>query len=280
MAEKYYLVAVKYGQIGQSCLLSITFPLIAASRKRALELASSIPFVGKTAKEAVTVDEVTFSEYMSHKMDSAFIPYNSYSDLEGLGGPDTGSLGAISLLADNEIFRLQKELEEVSAEKEKLEELLRANAGPQPEEVELFDRNAKILLLGGGGKKLNENHMKMTLNKLDMPKDCLEWHKYDELKKFNIDTIMHSFKYSDIIVSHSPHSTRGIGCSSSMAGYLRDHQEDIPGQIQFIKSPDKKGFGDLTLTSFRTVVENTLLYKKVHNIMPIEKYNYFGDIAA
>jgi len=279
MAEKYYLIAVRYGQIGQNCLLSVTFPVIADSRKRAWGLASSIPFVGKTAKEAVTIDEVTFSEYMSHKMDSAFIPYNSYSDLEGLRGPDAASLGAIDLLADDEICRLKKELEEARAENEKLEELLRANAGVHSEAVELFDRNAKILLLGGG-QKLDENRMKMTLTKLGMSKDCLEWHKYDELKNFNIRNVIHSRKYSDIIVSHSPHKARGIGDSKSVAGYLRDHQEDIVGQIQFLKSPNREGFDELTQTSFKTVVKKTLLYKKVHNLLPIEKYNYFGDIAA
>jgi len=279
MTEKYFLVTARYGLIGKNCLLSITFPVISASRKEALKLANCIPFIKDNPREAVVIIEVKFAEYLKHKIDSAFVPYFKCTDITGKRNLSADSIVAMDAMADYEYYRQKMELEEAKAEIARLGKLIRTDVDIPIGEFNMFEKNAKILLLGGG-EKLSDSRMKITLNKLCMPKDCIEWHKYEDLKSFNISVVMHSMKYSDIIIGHSPHNTKGIGNSNSMACYLRDHQEDIPGQIQLLSRPNRTGLDDLTQTSFRNKVEKSLLFKTVHNIIPIEKRNDFGEIAV
>ena len=292
MPVKYYLVTVKYGQVGINSLLSITFPLISASRSRALEMTQSIPNMKQFQKDAFTIAEVTYSEYIAYKIDSAFYPYLAYTEFNGYGAFGAESISEMDLPHDTEGYQLRMELEEARATieemqavteennelKEIIASMMRQNE-PLRGETDLFDKKSKILLLGGG-EKLDENHMKITLNKLKMPRGCVDWHKYDKLRSFKYPQLIHSRKYSDIIIGHSPHSACEIGDVESIAGFLRAHHEEIPGQIQFLKRPGRKGFEELTQTSFKKKIENSLLYKTVHNILPIEKVNDFGDVAV
>ena len=276
---KYYLVTAKLGHIGTSCFISITFPVIADSHRKALALSRSIPFLKNEHKDAsFIVDEVTFDEYLMHKVDSSFSSYLPLSYIEYLESLDMENKSEIEILQNQEIHRLGSELEIARSEIRDLENAIKESLIIQTEKP-LFNEKSKILLIGGDGK-LDETHMNMTLNKLDMPTHCYDWRKCDKLTNFNIRSVEYNRNYSDIIVGHIPHSTEGIGEYSSMVGYLKENQEKFWGQIQVLRKPNGTGLEGFTKTNFKEKVRKSILRKILHNEAPIEIQNDFGDMAV
>lgn len=80
------------------------------------------------------------------------------------------------------------------------------------------------------------------------------------MKHFDITTCYYSTKYSDIIVGATPHSTKGIGNSSSLIQFIREHQIELP-KVHILEQngvPVK-----LSKEAFRKVLPNTALYGAV-----------------
>ncbi len=125
-----------------------------------------------------------------------------------------------------------------------------------------FSENAKLLILGGDGG-FREKHLPGLLKEYGLAKDAYEWIPYDEMKHFDISTCYYSTKYSDIIVGATPHSTKGIGNSSSLIQFIREHQIELP-KVHILEQngvPVK-----LSKEDFRKVLPNTALYGAVKGI--------------
>lgn len=125
-----------------------------------------------------------------------------------------------------------------------------------------FSDNAKLLILGGDGG-FKEKNLPGLLKEYGLAKDAYEWIPYDEMKQFDITTCYYSTKYSDIIVGAAPHSTKGIGNSSSLIQFIRDHQSELPKAHLLEKNgvPIK-----LAKEDFRKVLPNTALYAALKGI--------------
>ena len=278
---KYYLVTVKLGHIGTGCFISITFPVIAGSHRKALELSRNIPFIKNEHKDAsYTINEVTYDEFMMHKIDSSVSSYLPLSYIEYLENLDVENVSEIEMLQNKEIHRLGLELEKARSEIRNLEDIIYEYVNSQTQSKKpFFNEKAKILLLGGDSK-LDEACMGTTLHKLEMPRTCFKWIRYDDLTNFDIESVKDSIDYSDIIIGHSPHSTKGIGHSSSLVGYLRDNQERFQQQIQVLRKPNGAGLDGFTKTNFKEKVGKSILRKILRNEDPIKKQNDFGDLAV
>ncbi|MGX7104688.1 hypothetical protein [Globicatella sanguinis] len=83
------------------------------------------------------------------------------------------------------------------------------------------------------------------------------------MKHFDITTCYYSTKYSDLIVGATPHSTKGIGNSSSLIQFIRDHQSELPRAhiLEQNGIPIK-----LSKEDFRKLLPNTALYAALKGI--------------
>ncbi len=91
-----------------------------------------------------------------------------------------------------------------------------------------FVDNATILILGGLGVKPKD--ISGIFKSVGLPRDAFEHLDYDDVHsgKFDARELLDTSEYSDIFVSTTPHSVKGIGNASSLAEFLEENERHLP----------------------------------------------------
>ncbi len=124
-----------------------------------------------------------------------------------------------------------------------------------------FDsKRAKILVLGALAGNVDD--YKTQLGKLGLNKNNVEFiNDYDELKRFNAQTLEYSTEYSDIIYGPNPHKQVNIGDNASLLTLLQRNPEKYPRVIEAVANGKLK----ISINSFKEAVLKTRLFESLYN---------------
>lgn len=124
-----------------------------------------------------------------------------------------------------------------------------------------FDsKRAKILVLGALAGNVDD--YKTQLGKLGLNKNNIEFiNDYDELKRFNAQTLEYSTEYSDIIYGPNPHKQVNIGDNASLLTLLQRNPEKYPRVIEAVANGKLK----ISINSFKEAVQKTRLFESLYS---------------
>ena len=124
-----------------------------------------------------------------------------------------------------------------------------------------FDsKRAKILVLGALAGNVDD--YKTQLGKLGLNKNNVEFiNDYDELKRFNAQTLEYSTEYSDIIYGPNPHKQVNIGDNASLLTLLQRNPEKYPRVVEVVANGKLK----ISINSFKEAVLKTRLFESLYN---------------
>lgn len=121
--------------------------------------------------------------------------------------------------------------------------------------IEKYDRDAKILVLGA--LSCNKNALLKKAKCLGIRKDQIEFGPdYMQLHNFNYEKLRNNSAYSDILVGPVPHKGKGIDGYSSFIAMVESNPEEFPNIIKLDSSNELK----ITKNTFEKALVKTKLY--------------------
>ena len=121
--------------------------------------------------------------------------------------------------------------------------------------IEKYDRDAKILVLGA--LSCNKNDLLKKAKCLGIRKDQIEFGPdYMQLHNFNYEKLRNNSAYSDILVGPVPHKGKGIDGYSSFIAMVESNPEEFPNIIKLDSSNELK----ITKNTFEKALVKTKLY--------------------
>lgn len=208
--------------------------LIEMRDSRARESRSSFE---QLVKEKVESEEAV--EQAKHELQVA-------SNTSPSGSSDRELIAQLKRKLKEQQQQLQKSEEKLSRQEDELR-VYRAremsdSAAPagaesyESQRPQFFD-NAKILILGGLGVKPKD--IPGIFKSVGLSRDAFLHLDYDDVHsgKFDASQLLYTSEYSDIFVSTTPHSVKGIGSASSLAEYLEENERHLP-KLKIFKDVD------------------------------------------
>lgn len=118
--------------------------------------------------------------------------------------------------------------------------------------ISVNTRLMKILVFGSlAGKKKD---FQGVLNKLGINLSNVEFiNDYSELKRYSVDTLRFSTKYSDLLIGPIPHSQTGMGDNSSLIATIKSNPAEYP-RVQLLEANNKL---KITKTNFEKAIIST-----------------------
>lgn len=124
---------------------------------------------------------------------------------------------------------------------------------PNQSEVLQTYENGKILVLGASKVKMDD--LRMTINKLGLSSDRFEFVlDYYETQTYNYRKLEYNPLYRLVLIGPVPHSSSGMGESSSVAAELTKHPDKYPRAIPLYAGGELK----ITKSNFKSVLADML----------------------
>lgn len=121
--------------------------------------------------------------------------------------------------------------------------------------IEKYDRDAKILVLGA--LSCNKDDLLKKAKSLGIRKDQIEFGPdYVQMHNFNYEKLRNNSTYSDILVGPVPHKGKGIDGYSSFLAMVQSNPKEFPNIIKLDSSNDLK----ITKSSFSKALLKSKLY--------------------
>ncbi len=124
-----------------------------------------------------------------------------------------------------------------------------------------FRPDAKILILGGDGC-IKANLVEYVCQKeMKLGSGIFEWLHYEDLKRFNLQSLEGNLNYCDVIVGCSPHNS---GCCENYVAQLERHQNDgtYYAKIHILRGENGK-LGKLTKEKLISILQESKKLEQV-----------------
>lgn len=130
----------------------------------------------------------------------------------------------------------------------------------EEERMPINVRTYKILVIGelAGSKK----DYQMTLKKMGIDSNNVEFIDYDQVKRFNASRLEYSTEYSDIIYGPTPHKVSEMGDTSSLLALIEKNPMKYPRLVR-CHTNTNNGKLKISISGFKDAIRNTYYYDNI-----------------